>query len=103
MYDVIIVGGGPAGSSAALYAKQYGLKTIVLDKSIFPRDKICGDALSGKCIRIMRELDLLEGLDILGGAAINSITFGSPSYKYFNLDLKKSNQNRHYFRTSKNF
>ena len=93
MYDVIIVGGGPAGSSAALYAKQYGLKTIVLDKSIFPRDKICGDALSGKCIRIMRELDLLEGLNILGGAAINSITFGSPSYKYFNLDLKKSNQN----------
>ena len=41
MYDVIIVGGGPAGSAAALYAKKFGLKSIVLDKSFFPRDKIC--------------------------------------------------------------
>lgn len=93
MYDAIIVGGGPAGSAAALYAKKYDLKTIVLDKSNFPRDKICGDALSGKCIRIIRELGLLKGLANLSGAAINSITFGSPSYNHFNLDLRKSDQN----------
>jgi flavin-dependent dehydrogenase len=92
MYDAIIVGGGPAGSAAALYAKHYGLKTIVLDKSNFPRDKICGDALSGKCIRIMRELDLLKEIENLDGADINRITFGSPSYKQFDLDLKKSNK-----------
>jgi len=92
MYDAIIVGGGPAGSSAALYAKQYGLKTIVLEKAVFPRDKICGDALSGKCIRIMRELDLLKEIENLDGADINRITFGSPSYKQFDLDLKKSNK-----------
>ena len=92
MYDAIIVGGGPAGSAAALYAKHYGLKTIVLDKSNFPRDKICGDALSGKCIRILRELDLLKEIENLDGADINRITFGSPSYKQFDLDLKKSNK-----------
>ena len=45
-YDAIIIGGGPAGSSAALYAHKYGLKTIILDKAVFPRDKICGDAIS---------------------------------------------------------
>ena len=61
--DVIIVGGGPAGSAAALYAKKFGLKSVVLDKSFFPRDKVCGDALSGKCIRIMRELDLLKDVE----------------------------------------
>ncbi|MEW6601570.1 MAG: FAD-dependent oxidoreductase, partial [Nitrospirota bacterium] len=33
LYDVIIIGGGPAGLSAAQYASRYGLKTIVLDKS----------------------------------------------------------------------
>ena len=77
---------------AALYAKYYGLKTIVLDKSNFPRDKICGDALSGKCIRIMRELDLLKEIENLDGADINILTFGSPSYKQFDLDLKKSNK-----------
>ena len=56
-YDLIIVGAGPAGSSAALYAEQLGLKTILVDKSFFPRDKICGDALSGKSIRYMRGIE----------------------------------------------
>ena len=46
MYDVIIVGGGPAGATAALYAHREGLKSLLVDKAIFPRDKICGDALS---------------------------------------------------------
>ena len=57
MYDVIIVGGGPAGATAALYAHREGLKSLLVDKAIFPRDKICGDALSGKTVRIMRELE----------------------------------------------
>ena len=47
MYDVIIVGAGPAGTTAALYAHRLELKCILLDKAVFPRDKICGDALSG--------------------------------------------------------
>ena len=57
MYDVIIVGAGPAGSTAALYAHRLGLNCILLDKAVFPRDKICGDALSGKSVRLMRELN----------------------------------------------
>ena len=48
MYDLIIVGAGPAGATAALYAERNNLNCIVLDKAIFPRDKVCGDALSGK-------------------------------------------------------
>ncbi|MBN1407267.1 MAG: FAD-dependent oxidoreductase, partial [Calditrichaceae bacterium] len=48
IYDVIIVGSGPAGSGAALYAHRHGLKFILLEKEKFPRDKICGDAISGK-------------------------------------------------------
>ena len=75
MYDVIIVGGGPAGATAALYANRLGLKAIVLDKAKFPRDKICGDALSGKTVRILRELDLIDGLEKLDGSDINRITF----------------------------
>ena len=70
MYDVIIVGAGPSGTSAALYANRLGLKAILLDKSSFPRDKICGDALSGKTVRVLRDLDLLEGVKKLEGATI---------------------------------
>jgi predicted flavoprotein YhiN len=53
-YDLIIVGGGPAGAVTALYAARRGLRILLLDKSRFPRDKICGDAISGKAISILR-------------------------------------------------
>jgi geranylgeranyl reductase family protein len=41
-YDVMIVGGGPAGSSCAWALRNSGLKVAILDKHLFPRDKICG-------------------------------------------------------------
>jgi menaquinone-9 beta-reductase len=45
-FDAVIVGAGPAGSSCAIKLAQSGLKVALLDKSTFPRDKTCGDALS---------------------------------------------------------
>ena len=93
MYDVIIVGAGPAGSTAALYAHRLGLNCILLDKAVFPRDKICGDALSGKSVRLMRELNLLEGVEKLEGSEINRITFGSPSHSQFDVHLKGNKNN----------
>ncbi len=95
MYDVIIVGAGPAGTTAALYAHVLGLKCIILDKATFPRDKICGDALSGKTVRILKELELIDGIEGLDGADINRITFGSPSHSQFDIHLKDSQNSRH--------
>ena len=95
MYDVIIVGAGPAGTAAALYAKKFGLKCILLDKAEFPRDKVCGDALSGKSVRVMTELDMLEDVGKLDGAGINRLTFGSPNHKKFDVHLKATKNNRH--------
>src|SRR5260370_11587902 len=40
--DVLIVGGGPAGSSCAWRLRNSGLDVVVLDKQVFPRDKVCG-------------------------------------------------------------
>ena len=88
MFDVIIVGAGPAGTTAALYAYRMGLNCILLDKAVFPRDKICGDALSGKSVRIMRELNFLDEVEKLDGSGINRITFGSPSNKQFDIYLQ---------------
>ena len=90
---MIIVGAGPAGSTAALYAHRLGLNCILLDKAVFPRDKICGDALSGKSVRLMRELNLLEGVEKLEGSEINRITFGSPSHSQFDVYLKGNKNN----------
>jgi len=44
--DVIVVGAGPAGAAAAYYMAKDGLKVIVLEQAIFPRDKVCGDFVS---------------------------------------------------------
>ena len=89
-YDIIIVGAGPSGTTAALYAAKNGLKTLLLEKDKFPRDKICGDALSGTSIGILRDLNLLEEVQKLPGAFIQSITFSSPNHDYFNIDLRKT-------------
>jgi len=95
MYDVIIVGAGPAGTTAALYAHKQGLRSVLIDKATFPRDKVCGDALSGKTVRILRELDLIDGIEELDGSEINRITFGSPSHDQFDIHLKDSQNSRH--------
>ena len=94
MYDILIVGAGPAGSTAALYAHKYNLKTILIDKAIFPRDKVCGDALSGKTVRMLKELNLLDQVENLDGAKINRITFGSPNNKIFDVYLRGTKNNQ---------
>lgn len=55
-FDVLIVGAGPAGISCALMLRQSGLKVALLEKSSFPRDKTCGDALS---LDIVTQLPML--------------------------------------------
>ncbi|MCK5078336.1 MAG: FAD-dependent monooxygenase, partial [Bacteroidales bacterium] len=54
--DVCIIGAGPAGAMAALRLGQEGKSFVIVDKDDFPREKICGDALSGKVPHIIRRL-----------------------------------------------
>ena len=55
--DIAIIGAGPAGTMAALSLAKLGLQSSLFDKAVFPRDKICGDALSGKVVEVFRKLD----------------------------------------------
>jgi geranylgeranyl reductase family protein len=57
-YDVIIIGGGPSGSTAAAYLAKQGVKTLLLDRKTFPRDKTCGDAVPTLALDIFKELGL---------------------------------------------
>ncbi len=54
---VVVIGAGPAGSSASLYLSKFNIPHVVVDKATFPRDKICGDALSGKVVNQLKKLD----------------------------------------------
>lgn len=55
--DICIVGAGPAGTYAALKLSYLGIPCQLIDKATFPRDKICGDALSGKVPLLLDRLD----------------------------------------------
>ena len=58
MYDIIIVGGGPAGSAAAKIFKDNSINFCVIDKSKFPREKLCGGGLTNKSTLLLKKLDL---------------------------------------------
>lgn len=87
IHDLVIVGGGPAGATAALYAARSGLRTVLLDRARFPRDKVCGDAISGKATTILRELGLVEAVRGLPGVEVHHILFGSPDHVGADIDL----------------
>src|SRR5205823_1165291 len=61
--DVIVAGGGPAGSVLAWDLARRGIDVLVLERTRFPREKVCGDYVEPRGLRILREMGCLEGLE----------------------------------------
>jgi len=55
--EICIVGAGPGGAGAALQLAYKNIPSVLIDKATFPRDKICGDALSGKVVTVLNRMD----------------------------------------------
>ena len=75
--DVIVVGAGPAGSTAAYHMATAGLDVLLLEKTSFPREKVCGDGLTPRAVKALTSMGiqvvpgdgwlLNKGLRIIGG------------------------------------
>lgn len=75
--DVIVVGAGPGGSSAAYYMARHGLRVLVLEKAEFPREKVCGDGLTPRAVKQLVKMGVPtdastgwqrnRGLRVIGG------------------------------------
>ena len=55
--DILIIGAGPGGATAALQLNKLGLPCVLVDKAIFPRDKVCGDAIGTKGIHVLNQIN----------------------------------------------
>ena len=77
MVDLAIVGGGPAGSAAAITAARSGLSVLLVDRATFPRDKCCGDGLTALALRLGEGLGL-DPLLILGWQTVEDLVIHPP-------------------------
>src|SRR4051812_29667308 len=66
MIDVLVVGGGPAGSVAATVLARAGARVCIVDRSAFPRDKLCGDTVNPGTLALLRRLKMASGIESCG-------------------------------------
>ncbi len=91
-YDVIIVGGGPAGATCAAFCAQLGFKTLVLEKASFPRDKVCGDCINPSCWPILERLEIAERLLSLPHSKLEEVEFIGLRGRSIKFPLTKSSR-----------
>jgi geranylgeranyl reductase family protein len=75
IFDVAIVGGGPAGSSCAAFCALAGLRTLVIEREKFPREKVCGDCLNPSCWAVLEHLGVAQRVRDLPHSKLDSVEF----------------------------
>src|SRR5690606_27137176 len=98
--SVIIIGAGPAGSAASIFLSKEKIPHVILEKEVFPRDKVCGDACSGKTAEVLKKANPEWLQEIIAGTdkflPCDGITFVAPNGKAlpipFRLTPRKDNE-----------
>src|SRR5437868_3825394 len=78
-FDVIIVGGGPAGASAAFALARAGVRVCILDRARFPRAKPCAEYLSPQASRLLHEVGALDHVERAGAAQLAGMIVRAPN------------------------
>ena len=91
IFDVAIIGGGPAGSSCAAFCAMAGLETVVLERARFPREKVCGDCLNPSCWPVLDRLGLAQRVWGLPHFKLTSVEFIAINGRKVSVDLPTGN------------
>ena len=78
-FDCIVVGGGPGGAAAASYLAMEGKKVLLIEKGVWPRDKVCGDAVGGKALGHVSAVGVKAKLESTTHFRVTGIVFSSPN------------------------
>jgi geranylgeranyl reductase family protein len=87
--DVAIVGGGPAGASCAAFCAAAGLRTLVLEREKFPREKVCGDCINPACWPVLERLELAEQIRNWPHGVLNAVELIAISGQKLRADLPR--------------
>ena len=55
-FDIVVCGAGPAGASTSLFLSKEGIRHLILDKTSFPRKKVCGDGITPVCLTMLEQV-----------------------------------------------
>jgi geranylgeranyl reductase family protein len=92
LFDVAIVGAGPAGSTCAAFCAGAGLRTVIIEREKFPREKVCGDCLNPACWPLLHRLGVVEQLRNLPHGKLDAVEFIAIGGRKLIVDLPRGNK-----------
>src|SRR6266446_5683937 len=86
-FDVIVVGGGPAGATAGAFCAQQGLRVALFEHSRFPRHKVCGDVINPNCWPVLDKLGVAEKIRALPHHNVEAALFTASAGGVVNVPM----------------